>query len=330
MNLPSYFDRLLTEIEPSASYKENMQTGHTTLRRRLADDKSFGSIHVNTFLQGSYKRNTAIHPGKDVDIVVVTSADPDKSPAEPNDALRRCLERYYPGKVVQQNRSFGVTLDYVCMDVVLATSREFSVRKLDAMRRTQELDDPDAWLDSPLLIPDRDLGTWVKTDPKRQLEWTTNLNRASGGYFVPLVKMFKYWRTHAYTDPKYPKGYILERLAGECADRSKRYHAEGFVALLQKISSQYAGYVLIGQVPHLGDPGVPEHNVAGRLAFQDFKRFMEKVNEVLPIARAALSEADKGRSVAAWQQIFGKAFPAAPAAAFPGVAVSPNKPAGFA
>src|SRR5512138_1440964 len=103
MNLPSYFKDFLAEIEPSPSYKEDQQSGHKTLRKRLAEDEDFKAIHVNTFLQGSYKRNTAIHPGKDVDIVVVTSLDPDSTtPAEANAMLGKALRRYYPNKVTPQ------------------------------------------------------------------------------------------------------------------------------------------------------------------------------------------------------------------------------------
>ncbi|WP_437759377.1 SMODS domain-containing nucleotidyltransferase [Sorangium sp. So ce1389] len=331
MNLPSYFDRLLENIEPSPSYKQNMRKGHKTLRDRLASDKEFSKYHVNTFLQGSYKRSTAIHPGKDVDIVVVTSFDPKASAAEANAILGDCLSRYYKN-VTPQSRSFGITLEYVCMDVVLATSTEFIVKLAEA-RTTNELEDTDAWLDSPLLIPDRDLQRWVKTDPKRQLQWTTDLNKRCGGHFVPLVKMFKWWRKEAYTEPKYPKGYILERLAGECVDMSKRDHAEGFVQLLENIVERYRWDAAFGQVPHLPDPGVPSHNVAGRLAPADFKRFISKVEEVLPTARAALVEPDKGKSVKFWQSLFGdRVFPNAPElkAAFPAAPVRPNKPAGFA
>src|SRR5262245_14386521 len=105
MKLPSYFKDFLTEIEPSPSYKEDQQTGHKTLRRRLAEDDEFKTIHINTFLQGSYKRNTAIHPGKDVDIVVVTSLNPDgTTPTEANASLSKVLRKYYPGKVTPQNR----------------------------------------------------------------------------------------------------------------------------------------------------------------------------------------------------------------------------------
>ncbi len=333
MNLPSYFKDLLAEIEPSPSYKEDQKAGHTTLRKRLANDPDFQKVHVNTFLQGSYKRNTAIHPGKDVDIVVVTSIDPDKTtPGDANKELETCLRKYY-AKMEPQTRSFGVTLSYVTMDVVLATSRHLEERDLfESLRKADALDSATAWVEHPLLIPDRDLGKWVETDPKRQLAWTTDLNSRCGGFFVPLVKLFKWWRKEAYQDPKYPKGYVLERFAGECVDTGKRDHAEGFVKLLETLHAKYSASAALGLVPHLPDPGVPSHNVAHRLTAADFKTFMNKVQEALPVARTALDEQDIEKSAASWRKLFGSRFPAAPVAkaSFPATPVRPNKPAGFA
>ena len=334
MNLPSYFKDFLAEIEPNPSYKEDQRTGHKTLRKRLAEDDDFNQIHVNTFLQGSYKRNTAINPGKDVDIVVVTSLDPDRTtPAEANAKLGKCLRKYYEN-VAPQNRSFCVSLSYVTMDVVLAASR-YLTRKawlFESVRKADSLDTADDWTNSPLLIPDRDLGTWVETHPKAQLAWTAKLNATCGGYFVPLVKMFKWWRKETYQQPKYPKGYVLERLAGECVDETKRDHAESFVQLLENLHAKYSAYVSADLVPHLPDPGVPTHNVAHRLSAEDFKTFMEKISKALPTARAALAEQDVQKSVDLWRKLFGEKFPAAQAAkaSFPPVPVRPNKPAGFA
>lgn len=336
MKLPSYFKEFLGEIEPSPSYKEDQQTGHKTLRKRLAEDDDFKAIHVNTFLQGSYKRNTAIHPGKDVDIVVVTSLDPDRTtPTDANALLGKVLRKYYPGKVTQQNRSLCVSLSYVTMDVVIAASRHLTQKAwlFEAVRKAESLDATDGWSEHPLLIPDRDLGTWVETHPKAQLKWTTELNAACDGYFVPLVKMFKWWRQETYEKPKYPKGYVLERLAGECVDTTKRDHAEGFVQLLEGIHAKYSMYATVGVVPRLPDPGVPAHNVAHRLSVDDFKTFMAKVEEALPTARAALDEKDIQKSSDLWRKLFGEKFPAASASAkasFPPVPVRPNKPAGFA
>ena len=44
MNLPSYFDAFLGNIEPSSSYKDNQQQGHRTLRKRLAEDEDFSKL----------------------------------------------------------------------------------------------------------------------------------------------------------------------------------------------------------------------------------------------------------------------------------------------
>jgi predicted nucleotidyltransferase len=334
MNLPSYFRDFLSEIEPSPSYKQDQQTGHKTLRKRLAEDDAFKALHVNTFLQGSYKRNTAIHPGKDVDIVVVTSLDPDTTtPKQANAILSKVLRKYYDN-VAPQNRSYCVSLDYVTMDVVLATSRQLRARNsvMESARRADSLDAEDEWTSSPLLIPDRDLGVWVETHPKAQLAWTTNLNTRCGGYFVPLVKLFKWWRKETYQQPKYPKGYVLERLVGECVDTTKRDHAEGFVALLENIEARYSYYAQVGLVPKLPDAGVPAHDVAHRLAPADFKAFMERVATALPNARAALAETDIRKSADLWGRLFHSKFPEAQAsrASFPPVPVLPNKPAGFA
>jgi hypothetical protein len=338
MKLPSYFKDFLAEIEPSPSYKEDQASGHKTLRRRLANDEEFKKLHVNTFLQGSYKRNTAIHPGKDVDIVVVTTIDPDKTtPSAANKILADCLGRYYDN-VEPQSRSFAVKLSYVTMDVVLATSRYIkksesqSASYLETLRKADSLD-ADSWSDNELQIPDRDVDSWVQTHPKRQLAWTTDLNSKCGGYFVPLVKMFKWWRKETYADPKYPKGYTLERFAGECVDTSKRDHAEGFVALLETMVTKYAGHLLASHVPILPDPGIPANNVAHRLKFADFKTFMAKVSAAATKARAALDEEDLKKSADAWREIFGTKFPAAPEvkkASFPPTPIRPNKPAGFA
>lgn len=333
MNLPSYFMEFLAEIEPSPSCKEDQQAGHKTLRKRLADDDDFGRIHVNTFLQGSYKRHTAIYPGKDVDIVVLTSLDPNTTASAAATArLKKCLDKYYD-KVSAQNRSLNVELSYVTMDVVIGASRDLlSQNAFASLRALQSIEEATSWKSQPLQIPDRELQKWVNTHPKRQLEWTTEKNKASDNYFVPLVKLFKWWRKEAYNSPAYPKGYLLERIAGEVFDTAKRDHAEGFVKLLKNIVSTWGGYAAANLVPHLPDPGVPEHNVLGRLSAADFQTFVAEVRNALVIAEKALASTDKEESVKLWRQLFGPRFPAAPAAkaAFPAAAVRPpNRPAGF-
>jgi len=159
---------------------------------------------------------------------------------------------------------------------------------------------------------------------------------ASGGYFVPLVKMFKWWRKQAYSSPEYPKGYTLERIAGETFDSKARDQAAGFVGLLRGIVAKFGAHAQLGLVPNLSDPGVPTHNVLHRVTASDFKTFIDRVKAALQVAEAALASTDKAESVERWKSLFGAKFPSAPsiakaAAAFPNTAVRPpNRPAGFA
>ena len=79
MSAIPYFTEFLSNIRLTKSQRDDLITGHTTLRDRLANDADLSKIIVSTFLQGSYKRATAVKPknGKraDADIIVVTNLD---------------------------------------------------------------------------------------------------------------------------------------------------------------------------------------------------------------------------------------------------------------
>ena len=72
------FNTFLNNIEPSnttVSYISNVQNN---LRDYLSNHPNYKSVHIQTFLSGSYAKHTSIRPklydGKrDVDIVVETS-----------------------------------------------------------------------------------------------------------------------------------------------------------------------------------------------------------------------------------------------------------------
>ena len=59
-SLNTYFRDFLKEIRPTKNQLDEMRTGHTTLRNRLAAEEDLKSICVSDFLQGSYRRSTAI------------------------------------------------------------------------------------------------------------------------------------------------------------------------------------------------------------------------------------------------------------------------------
>ena len=60
MILQSDFNKFLQEIRPTKVMRDQLITGHQTLRERLNTDEDLKPILVSDFLQGSYRRYTAV------------------------------------------------------------------------------------------------------------------------------------------------------------------------------------------------------------------------------------------------------------------------------
>ena len=121
--VPSYFKDFLSNIRLSDNQVSDLKTGHTTLRKRLEADETLSKIIVSTFLQGSYRRSTAVKPKSgnksDVDVIVVTKLDSEEyTPEEALDLFVPFLDKYYNGKYRIQGRSIGISLSYVDLDIV--------------------------------------------------------------------------------------------------------------------------------------------------------------------------------------------------------------------
>ena len=137
MELPTYFDRFLKEIRPTQNQRDDCRTGHQTLRNRLHADEGLKSIVVSTFLQGSYRRATAVRPKEDsrsdVDIIVVTRLNRDdyQDPDKAMDVFVPFLKRYYAEKYRRQGRSFGIELSYVDLDLVITSAPSESEQEIN-------------------------------------------------------------------------------------------------------------------------------------------------------------------------------------------------------
>lgn len=127
----TYFNDFLKNIRLTDNQVNELKSAHTTLRNRLMADEDLKDIIVTTFLQGSYRRSTAVRPkqGKrsDVDIVVVTKLDKEEvTREEALNVFEPFLEKYYEGKYRKQGRSWGIEMTHdafyesVCEAAVIA------------------------------------------------------------------------------------------------------------------------------------------------------------------------------------------------------------------
>lgn len=329
------FIDFLKEIEPSPTTKSVCISAHSTLRGKLEKHETYRDIYVNTYLSGSYARNTALRPRvangtlrrPDVDIIVVTNHTPQDLPSDVIATLRKAVKSLGYTEVEANRRSICVSLGSVEMDVVPVIANPW---------------EEDGWL-----IADKSEEQWLVTNPMGHNQWASAVNKKANGYFVPLVKLVKWWCRENLPHLRRPKGFILETLVAKHMDYKETSYEELFAKLLEKVCDEYEWMVQVGQVPYLEDPSVSGNNVFSRVKPEEFKRFYDMVNVHAKLVRRAQSEADADRALTLWQKVFGDCFrksaqkasmlrTAAVASSgmgltFPSIAVvPPNKPQGFA
>lgn len=342
--VPSYFKDFLSNIRLTQNQVDDLITGHHTLRDRLESDDTLSDIIISTFLQGSYRRSTAVRPKNDsradVDIIVVTKLNPTEyTPDEALDLFIPFLDTYYKDKYRIQGRSIGISLSYVDLDIVPTAApsesqkgllesenvssdysidefQNFNVFKSEDRQKSLLLENmfnfysssetKQQWKNEPLLIPDRDAGSWEKTHPLEQIRWTAEKNRNCNTHYINVVKALKWWRKEKYPDIKQPKSYPLEHFIGDCCPDGITGVAEGIVLALEKIANYYP------VKPFLSDRGVPEHDVFARVTEEEYSDFYKTVCEAAKLARSAYDSENLKESVDKWRELFGNKFPPAP------------------
>lgn len=291
MELESYFNGLLQNIEPSPTAVECAQNAHKKLRTILENDEDIAEANPDTFLTGSYARHTAINDIKDVDIILLIEIDKDIDGSTPSNVIgwiHQILQKYYK-HTREQGRSVKVTTDSgFDLDIVSATLVSLS--------------------DGPVWIPDREAQEWVKTHPKGQIAFGIAKNKATNGYYKKLVKIMKHWKDRISNKIARPNSYIIETLVAESLISIPQSYGQGVVDILESIYTKYSPNLITGKVPVISDPGYPSVNVAKRWEFGEFSAFMQEAKSAWSTASAALNERDINKSVKLWRVLFGEKF----------------------
>src|SRR5258706_329940 len=200
-NCEPHILQLVKAVEPTPTQKAGAERSHNYLREILATGQFAGRIR-NSFLSGSYGRDTSIYPLDDVDIIFLI--DPTKwgSPyfifSDP--PLETVVEsfagairyRYDQSPVRTQRRSVCLQLNHLDIDVVPAIIEKEST---DFIR-----------------IPDRSEREWIRSAPQFHTKYATWLNQKLHGNFKPLVKLLKYWNSKLPSTARI-KSFAIETIA---------------------------------------------------------------------------------------------------------------------
>lgn len=186
-------------------YKENLQiTGlqqeTVSTRQRNVRTVIQAGIDVNdSFLAGSYSRNTMIAPLKEADVDIFMVLDSkyfhnyngqNGGQAGLLDLVKRTLRRSYPDTpdVSRNGQAVSIRFTDFVVDVVPAFNRQ----------------------GGGYLIPSSTTQTWISTDPKKHIELLSASNKVHNGDLVPLIKMIKAWNKNT---GKFFRSFHLEVLA---------------------------------------------------------------------------------------------------------------------
>jgi len=290
MELKSYFDKFLSNIEPTANQKAEASTGHKTLRSRLEQDDDYKKCFRDSFISGSYGRDTAIRPINDVDIIIITNHTDALKPDTALSILERALKKYY-ANVKRQGRSVRVALSYITMDIVPTITTD--------------------GLDNFLKIPDRELQKWDLTHPRKHLQLATEINTKRNQLYKPFVKALKQWRDYRMEDAWKPKSFLLECLAYDYAIQNSILSIPSAIKDFFWFTHNKYDAHRKNQMysPIIHDPAGTGNDVAKKWTYSDFCKFMDETYSSWYIAYNALNSSDLKDSVEKWRGLLGDNFP---------------------
>jgi len=306
LTLPYHFGELLTVIEPPDQRKEIAQTIPADVRDFLKRSSEYPTITPHSRLIGSYGRSPAIHGIKDVDIVVFVPMAGDDDRPDPTETLSGLFNvlRGLPGELgytgeatVRRRQRRSVHVHFAGAD--------FHLDIVPALI-------PDG-VEEPLLVPDKDWGRWVDSDPLGYGKTLSKLNDESGKKAVPLIKLFKHWRT-VQMQRRRPKSYYLESLAYQHL-QDGRVTTDGkscavlFADLLRSVHSDFLPILEGTGAPKIPDPMLG-NNVAFNWEREAFETFMARLDDSIGWAERALAK-DRDHmdeAIALWQKVFGSDY----------------------
>lgn len=167
------FEELKSNLGITGLQETTVSTRQKNVRKALEDDFTI----LDSFLTGSYRRNTMIAPLADADIDIFVVLDPkyysDAGQAALLADIRTALRRTYPKTPKISPNGQAVTIRFT----------DFKVDVVPGFYRKG----------GGYLIPDADLSRWIQTDPKKHVEIFSAANKEHDGDLVPLLKLLKAW-----------------------------------------------------------------------------------------------------------------------------------------
>jgi len=278
------FDKLKQNLEIT-----DLQASTVSTRQQGVRDAVENEMNVlQSFLAGSYKRNTMISPlsESDIDIFIVLHPDHFKSDGQAYllDKMKTVLKKTYPRtpEISRNGQAVTITFNDFIVDVVPTFNRQ----------------------GGGYLIPDSIQKQWIPTNPNRHTEIWSEENKSHEGDLVPLLKMMKGWNKQ---NNAIIRSFHLEAVCIKILKNVKiSNYPSGVRYLLEKLKTD---------LPYpFSDPAGYGDNLASYLNNQEkiynVINRLERSYQKAIAAEKLESDGNTLESITKWREIFGSYFPA--------------------
>lgn len=265
----------------------DLQATTTSIRQKSIRKALESEFEVlESFLTGSYKRNTLIAPLKEADIDIFIVLDPKYYVQDGQDTLldkiKKTLLKTYPKtpKISRNGQAVTITFTDFVVDVVPAFNRR----------------------GGGYLIPNSIQKIWVSTNPKIHVTLLTDQNKSHNQDLVPLIKMIKGWNkniNNAFTS------FYLELLVIQILnDVTISDYPSGMRFFFDK-GREAIKYKIQDPVDYGGQIGGLRNIVTTSEAISRFETAYVRACKAESFAASNKIE----QAVDEWQKIFGSYFP---------------------
>ncbi len=296
MELKKSFEKFIEKINLDDTRSGKIQSAHNSVRAYLEKDEKIKEIYYETFLQGSYRLNTAVRPQGDgeydVDVILSMNLNDENGRRRNADGILDFVKRRldlsddYKGRTKKKNR---------CIELKYADNFHLDITPAHCNGNT----------DDPLEIPT----DWKKTHPKGFRTWCIDKHAATAEMFYPVVKMLKWWRNIHFGDDGLPKSILLTTMAGNkipdgCDDLGKC-----LTLTMEAVNDFIKPYSI--SVPEVRNPSLASEVLSENWSLADFMSFKSKFNSATQLARKAVDEKDEQKSIDLWNSndLFADTFP---------------------
>ncbi len=288
----------LTVTASFQKFKENLQISDiqestiSTRQKNIRETLDVELDVIDSFLTGSYRRETIIAPLNKADIDIFVVLDPkyfshysgqNGGQAGLLDLVKAALRRTYPKTPDVSRNGQAVTIQFTdfMVDVVPSFNRK----------------------GGGYLIPNSISQSWISTDPKKHIELVKSANTLHEGSFVPLVKMIRAWNRNT---GKFFSSFHLEMVALRVFEGVQITDFSSGARYFFDKGRYYMDKQLIDPAGYSGDVGA---YINTQEKIQEATSKFQLAYERAIKAEAAAQRSNIKEAVDFWIKIFGDYFP---------------------